>query len=126
MAKRRSELAHAEIVKRFAARLRELRLSRGFTQADLGRAAAVTGSYIARLENGGTAPGIDLVERLATALGTTTNDLLPVAAVPDSVSTLQARARKLFEGLVSGADKETLQMLCPLLARLGESPTRKR
>ena len=28
--------------------------------------------------------------------------------------------------LISGADRGALLMLCPLLARLGESPTRKR
>jgi hypothetical protein len=38
----------------------------------------------------------------------------------------RAEARRLFEDLVRHADRETLLMLNPLLARLGESPTRRR
>ena len=70
MAKRR-RIRHAEIVELFAARLREVRHSRGMTQAELARQAHVTVSYIGRLESAGAAPGIDLVERLAKALGKT-------------------------------------------------------
>ena len=47
-----------EIVRLFAARLREVRHSRGMTQADLARRAHVTTSYVGRLESGGAAPGI--------------------------------------------------------------------
>ena len=127
MAKKRLEqIEHAEIVQRFAARLREVRSSRGLTQAELARAAHVTASYVWRLESCGAAPGIDLVERLASALGTTVDDLLPAADSPDTHHVLRQRAKTLFEGLIQSADRETLLMLCPLLARLGESPTRKR
>lgn len=125
MAKRRT-VQHAEIVDRFAARLRELRLSRGMTQAELAESAKTTTSYVGRLEAGGAAPGIDLVERLAVALGASTHDLLPTEASPDTVETLRTRARELFEGLLDSADRETLLMVVPLLARLGESPTRRR
>jgi len=103
-----------------------LRRSRGMTQAELGRQAQVTTSYVWRLESGGAAPGIDLVDRLARALGTTTHDLLPTTAAPDTLTVLQAQGRRLFDALLQSADKETLQMLVPLLARLGESPTRNR
>lgn len=126
MGKRKTQIQHAEIVERFAARLRELRLSRGMTQAELARLARVTASYVGRLESGGAAPGIDLVERLAVALGTTAHDLLPVGVTPDTLAVLQDRAKKLFESLLESADRETLLMVCPLLARLAESPTRRR
>jgi len=129
MPKKRSQTQHAEIVRQFAAKLHELRRSRGMTQADLGKAAHITASYIGRLESGGAAPGIDLLERLATALGTTSHELLPLlpqSSTADSLAVLHNRARKLFEALIADADKEMLLMLCPLLARLGESPTRKR
>jgi len=126
MSKRKPVIQHAEIVERFSARLRELRSSRGMTQVDLARKAGVTASYIWRLESGGAAPGIDLVERLATALGTTVHDLLPTTVAPETVVVLRDQARKLFEGLLESADRETLLMLNPLLARLGESPTRRR
>lgn len=126
MRKRKTRIQHAEIVQRFAARLRELRVSRGLTQAELARQARVTVSYVWRLESGGAAPGIDLVDRLATALGTTAADLLPTSPPPDTVSVLQAQARSLFETLLATADRETLLMVNPLLARLVESPTRRR
>jgi transcriptional regulator with XRE-family HTH domain len=126
MAKRKARIAHAEIVRLFAARLREVRHSRGMTQADLARAAHVTTSYIGRLEAGGAAPGIDLADRLAKALATTVADLLPTTALPDTLAVLQDQARRLFESLVQAADREALQMLCPLLARLNESMNRSR
>jgi transcriptional regulator with XRE-family HTH domain len=126
MSKRKPVIQHAQIVERFSARLRELRSSRGLTQVELARQAAVTASYVWRLESGGAAPGIDLVERLATALGTTVHDLLPATAAPDTQVVLRDQARKLFDGLLESADRETLLMLNPLLARLGESPTRRR
>lgn len=125
MAKRKARIKHAEVVQRFAARLRELRLSRGMTQAELARQAHVTVSYIWRLESGGAAPGIDLVDRLATALGTTLTDLLPTTPSPDTLPILQERAQGLFDSLMQRADRETLLMLNPLLARLVESLSRK-
>lgn len=126
MAKRKSRIDHAEIVGLFAARLREVRRSRGMTQADLARLAHVTVSYVGRLEGGGAAPGIDLVDRLAGALGTSVADLLPPSAAPETLALLQGRARVLFEALLGAADRETLLMLNPLLARLLESPSRRR
>ncbi len=124
MAKRKKRVEHAEIVRLFAARLRELRHSRGMTQSDLARQAHVTTSYIGRLEAGGAAPGIDLVDRLAKALGTTMTDLLPTMASPDTQAALRDQARRLAETLIGAADRETLLMLCPLLARLVESTNR--
>jgi transcriptional regulator with XRE-family HTH domain len=125
MAKRAKKIQHGEIVQRFAVRLREVRSSRGMTQAQLAHQAQVTLSYIGRLEAGGAAPGIDLVERLAGALGTTVSDLLPVVKSPETTEFLAERARQLFDGLVDGADHEMLLMLNPLLARLAESKAKR-
>jgi transcriptional regulator with XRE-family HTH domain len=120
MATKRTRIKHAEIVQRFAERLREIRRSRGLTQAELARQAHVTLSYIGRLESAGAAPGIDLVDRLATALGTSVQDLLPTSPSRDTTAILRERAKRLFDALLQSADRETLLMLCPLLARLGE------
>lgn len=124
--KPRKEIEHAGIVLRFGARLRELRNSRGMTQADLAHQAHVTASYVWRLESGGAAPGIDLLDRLATALGTTAADLLTASEPPDSLPVLRDQARKLFEKIMVEGDRETLLLLNPLLNRLLESPTRRR
>src|SRR5947209_7792198 len=118
MAKRRkARIDQDEAVRLFAARLREVRRSRGMTQLELSRRAHVTPSYVWRLESGGAAPGIDLVARLAYALGTTSHDLMPETAPPDTLAVLRDQARGLFDVLLGVADRETLLMLNPLLAR---------
>lgn len=71
------------------------------------------------------APGIDLVARLAAALGTTVPDLPPTIPA-DTLAVLRYQARSLFETLMQSADREALQMLCPLLARLNESAVRSK
>jgi transcriptional regulator with XRE-family HTH domain len=121
MPSRKRHIRQAEVVKRFANRLREVRLSRGMTQATLARQAQVTVSYIWKLESGGAAPGIDLVERLAEALGTTAADLLATPIRPDTMAVLREQADRLFKTLVQSADEDDLLMLNPLLARLGRS-----
>jgi transcriptional regulator with XRE-family HTH domain len=126
MAKRRKkQVAQDEVVRLFAARLREVRSTRGMTQAELSRQANVTASYIWRLESGGASPGIDLVARLAAALGTTTHDLMPLAAPPDTTAVLRDQARGLFESLLAAADREMLLMLNPLLAQLATASARR-
>lgn len=104
MPTRKARIEHTEIVRLFAAHLRETRHSRGMTQAELARQAQVTVSYIWRLESGGAAPGIDLVDRLAKALGTTLSDLLPTTAPPETVTVLRTQARRLFDTLLQTAD----------------------
>lgn len=125
-AKRKRRVEQAEIVKGFAARLREARRSRGLTQADLAARAKVTPSYVGRLEAAAVAPGIDLLDRLARALGVVAADLLPSGDPPDPAGLLREQAQALFGTLLSSADRETLLMLNPLLARLLEAPNRRR
>ncbi|SRR5579884_1140150 len=116
--RKKQKNAQGEAVRRFAERLREVRLSRGKTQADLAHDARVTESYVGRLERAEAAPGIDLVDRLAKALGTTAAELQPATSTPDTHAVLEAQARTLFEGLLQKADRETLALLCPLLRLL--------
>src|SRR4051794_17492693 len=120
MPKRRAK-KREEIVRQFAQRLREVRLLRGMTQADLAQKAAVAVTYVSGLESGDTAPGIDLVDRLANALGTTAADLLPSARPPDHKTVLQKQAKQLFEQLLHVGECETFQVLNPFLALLLES-----
>jgi transcriptional regulator with XRE-family HTH domain len=122
MARRRPRTRQAEIVRLFAARLKEVRRSRGLTQAELAALAHMAASYVGRLEAAGAAPGIDLVARLAAALGTTVHDLLPEGPPPDADAVLRDRAARQADALIRAADRETLLMLNPLLARLAESP----
>lgn len=125
MPARKPKTRQNEVVSRFAVRLKEVRSSRGFTQAELASAAKISPAYLWRLESGSVTPGIDLVARLAGALETTIGDLLPSDA-PEPVDALKQRAKEIFERVLEDADQPTLMMLCPLLARIGEGPSRKR
>jgi transcriptional regulator with XRE-family HTH domain len=125
MAKRKTRIRQAEIVRQFAVRLRELRQAKGLTQADLARQAHVALSHLSKLESGDAAPGLDLLDRLARALGTTVTGLLPPAE-PDNADARRESVKRLFEGLVSEAGPDTLAVLEGLLARLVESASSKR
>jgi transcriptional regulator with XRE-family HTH domain len=121
MAGPKKEIQQDELVKRFGNRLREVRLSRGMTQAELAEKAEVSPAYVGRLERGGATPGIDLVGRLAKALGTTLADLLPESAAPDAVAVLREQSRRLFESVIQTEDQATLSLLAQVLTRLVET-----
>src|SRR3954466_13064735 len=110
MAKKAKQVSieHAAIVRRFGERLRELRTQGGFTQEQLAEKAQVTASYVGRLERGGAAPGIDLVERLAKALGVKVADLLPQEENPKTVEGMRKQAKAPFDQLMRKGDRETL------------------
>jgi transcriptional regulator with XRE-family HTH domain len=68
-----------------ASRIRELRLSIGYTQQDLSQASGLSRSYISRLEMGDIAlPSRDKLRALAAALGTSLDDLLHAAGFLDA------------------------------------------
>src|SRR4051812_5702620 len=116
----RKSKKHGEIVPRFAARLRELRQSRGLTQAELAERAQVAATHLSELENAAIAPGIDLVDRLARALGTTAADLLPAAGGPDPLPLLKEHASQMLAVLQEKGDRESFLSLNPILALLVE------
>lgn len=122
---KRAKTKRSEIVGAFSARLRELRRSRGMTQADLATASKATAAYVWRLEAGDVSPGLEVLARLAQALGTTPADLLPTVEPPDTTSAMREQSRKLFESLLGVADGETFLMLNPLLSRLLEAERRR-
>jgi transcriptional regulator with XRE-family HTH domain len=124
--RKRKRIHQAEIVRNFSAKLRTTRINRGMTQAELAEKAHITAAYVWRLESAGAAPGVDLVERLAKALGTTVAELLTSNEIPDAVMVLRDQAKKLFESILKVADRDALLMLNPLLARLSESFSRSR
>jgi transcriptional regulator with XRE-family HTH domain len=119
--KRKVRIEHDEVVRRFAGRLRELRVERGMTQADLARRARVTATYVSKLESAGAAPGIDLVGKLAAALGATVADLIPLPPPADPAAVAREQARALFDALMKSADPQTFALLNPFLALLVES-----
>lgn len=123
---KKRRIDHAPIVKRFAGRLRERRAQAGLTQAELADRAGVAANYVSRLEAARIAPSIDTLERLAEALATTAHDLLPLGDPPDSRGALEDRSRELLERMLEKPDRELVQALVPILARLSEGPSRGR
>jgi transcriptional regulator with XRE-family HTH domain len=122
MSGRKRGTRQADIVRVFAERLRSVRTSRGMTQRELAEGAHVTLSYVSRLEAGGAAPGIDLLERLAQALRVALTELLPVSSLPDTVEAFRRVVKQRFNAVVEKSGQETLSMLDLFLSRLAESP----
>jgi transcriptional regulator with XRE-family HTH domain len=65
-----------------AINLRRLRKARGFSQEELAHLAEIDRTYISSLERSVYAAGIDVVDRLAQALGVEAADLLTRPTVP--------------------------------------------
>ena len=116
---------HDDVVGLFSIRLKETRRVRGFTQADLAEKAGVSVTYISQLERGETAPGIDLVGRLAGALGMTVAELLPAESSPETLEVLRGQAQQLFGLLLAAGGRETYMVLNPLLSLLLESASKR-
>jgi transcriptional regulator with XRE-family HTH domain len=121
MPRSKKQIKHDEIVTRFGEKLRELRLARCMSQGELAKQAEVTTNYISRLEGGGAAPGIDLVARLAEALGVQIGELLPTKSKPDELAVTRQQAKKLFEELLKSDDRAVLVLLAQVLARLADA-----
>jgi transcriptional regulator with XRE-family HTH domain len=121
MPSRRRRIRQAAIVAEFAQRMRSIRISRDMTQRELASRANVALSYISRLEAGGAAPGIDLLERLANALSVNPADLLPPPLATE-LTNQRELSRTLFEAVSAKAGPESISMLVLLLQRLTNSP----
>ena len=122
--RKKVKIEHAEVVKRFAAALRRIRLERGMTQLQLARAAQVSNAYIGRLEKEESAPSIDTVGRIADALGCTVHDLLPITAPAADLGVLREQIRRQVEILLETQDRQTLALVAQLLARVSETTPR--
>ena len=126
MGKRKTTpIQQAGVVERFAAALKTLRRTRGLTQKQLAEKADLTETYISRLEGGGVAPGIDLVARLAEALGASIRDLVPDAGPLDTRAVLLDRATELFTAATQDATEGTLVLLNQLLALVAEAAAKR-
>jgi len=74
----------------FHENLRVLRLATGLTQPALAETAEIEQSYLSKLENGRSSPSDEVLQRLASALGTTAEELMRNGG--DGASTRSQRA----------------------------------
>ena len=120
MPTRKTRIRHDRIVQGFAERLRGVRQARGMTQRDLAHHAHVTVSHLSKLEAGGAAPGIDLVQRLAEAMrsGRYRTSSGPGAG---NLESSRQQVKDLFEAVLAKSGQETLTMVNLFLTRLLES-----
>ena len=58
------------IRERIGQRIADLRSEKGMTQAQLAEVADITRSHLSRIESGKYAVSLDVLDRIATALGT--------------------------------------------------------
>lgn len=58
-----------ETTQKIATKLKELRLQKGFTQADLAHKAGINPNTYAKIERAEQAATVKMLERIATALG---------------------------------------------------------
>jgi transcriptional regulator with XRE-family HTH domain len=124
---RKTPIRHDPAVELFAAKLREIRRSSGMTQKYLARQAHVTESYLSRLESAQIAPGIDLVARLARALGSSLTELLPQEETTSTtLDVLDEQAKRLFDVVLAARDRSFLLLLNQFLALLAEAVERQR
>src|SRR5580658_698596 len=89
-------------VLRLAARLRVVREERGLTQSELATRSKCAQTYVSKVEQGTLSPGVDMVGRLAAALGTTAADLLLEDPV-DELPALAGRAGELLAEIAGHA-----------------------
>ena len=121
MARAQKRIAYDDIVRQFGSHLRYLRTHRGMTQWELAQAAAVSVAYVGRLERGRAAPGIDLVAKLAHALGVPSSAMFEDRPPQDSLAVLRTQTKRLFDELHRSSDEATLSLLSQLLAKLVET-----
>ncbi|TDC53986.1 XRE family transcriptional regulator [Jiangella ureilytica] len=67
-----------QVARALGVRVSSLRLSRGLTQEQLAHLAGISRGYLQKVEHARACPGLDVLLRIARALGVTVVDLLPV------------------------------------------------
>ncbi len=95
----------------FARAIKVLRASRGLSQGELARAAAIAPSYLCLLENGGRQPSDRTVEALSRAL-----------KVPDGLLKVLAADKRDFGGLPKSEVARIGQLLLDIVLGLDSPP----
>lgn len=92
-----------------AARVRDLRKARGWSQAVLAERSGVSLNHVSLIEQAKRVPGIDVALRLASALGITLDALVTAQTTPEE--SWPAEAIGLLRSLPGGARGVVIAML---------------
>jgi transcriptional regulator with XRE-family HTH domain len=79
------------------ANVEKFRKAKGMTTVELAAAIGVKPQFISQIENGRRSPSLKILQRLASALNTTTSELL--GEIPEHLSTEMKRLVSAAEGL---------------------------
>jgi transcriptional regulator with XRE-family HTH domain len=91
-------------------RLKELRKSKGFSQAELSELISVDSKHISRLETGKTFPGPETLEGLAKALKVPVKEFFEFEQLDESNVDIQS-----IEELLKSAGEEKLKLICKVI-----------
>ena len=109
--------SHHRLVTEFGRNLRRIRNERGISQTALALKATIDTAHLGRIERGSSACSLDIVGRVAEALGVSTADLLKSdASWADSVEPLRNQIRESLETALRRASKPELSALAILIA----------
>lgn len=90
--------------------MRALRRERNLTQEQLAERANVHPTYVTRIEGGRSLPALDVLARLAAALGVSTIDLVRVIEEPERAADAE-RIRQEIGRLLDGASQQQLALI---------------
>ena len=103
--------------KQFGARVKQARVERGMTQAQLAAHASVGANYIPRIERGEMTPSVDAAHRIAQSLATSVDELCGGPLRRDNVQDAARAILALTEGDV-GAFRRALRAVEQLRGHL--------
>jgi transcriptional regulator with XRE-family HTH domain len=101
-------------------RLREIRDAKNLSQDDIEKATGLVRSYISRVENGHTVPGIETLQKWAAALGMQLYQVLYEGEEPPKPPKAQSKVEEKLWGN-SGREARQLDRLRRLLAKMDET-----
>ena len=122
----RKRIQQPEIVVRFSEQLRQTRRKIGMSQQELAFKAHVNTGYIGKLERAESAPGLDMVGRLAEALGI--EPALFLAASPlrkETIAAVKAQVQKQVDKLLKRDDSTALQSVSVVIGLVDNALARQ-
>lgn len=99
-------------------KLRALREAKNMSQLEISEATRLVQPYVSRVENGHTVPGVETLEKWATALKIPLYQILYDGAEPPKLLKLPSRHDRDLWG-DSGRDSHDLKRLRQFLAKMG-------
>lgn len=96
--------------------IRKLRLERGLSQGDVEKRTGILRCYQSRIEHGKTSPGIDLLQKMATAFGVRVSEFLPASEIQPSSVTLSQGEKEFLIALAHLTKKFTPAMRVSIIS----------